>query len=139
LDEILGNAVAEFDDTNESKKQAQPQDKDDEQTSFKRGVVALNDGEVLARNNERIPLNTKKTTLWCLNVCVANTIDVADRVTSVVPSADLLNLCRDLELYSWLIKCVLIQARLVDFVFHFFVPLGHKRGMSEGNIRRGEY
>ena len=56
LNEILGNAVEEFDDKNESKKQAQ--DKDGKQTSFKRGVVGLNDGEVFARNNERIPLNT---------------------------------------------------------------------------------
>ena len=52
LNEILGNAGKKFDDKNESKKQAQ--DKDDEQTSFKTGVVTLNDGEVLARNNERI-------------------------------------------------------------------------------------
>ena len=74
--------MKEFDDKNESKKQAQ--DKDDEQISFKRGVVALNYGEVLARNNERIPVNT--------------------------------------------------IARLVDFVFKFFVLLGHKRRMPEGNI-----
>ena len=82
LNEIICNPVKEFDEKNESKKQAQ--DKDDKQTSFNRGVVALNDGEVLARNNERIPLST--------------------------------------------------IARLVDFVFNFFVLLGHKRRMPVGNI-----
>ena len=70
---------------------------------------------MLARNNERIPLNTKKTTLWCLNVwddwrkernaAVANAVDFADRVNAV-PSAGLLHLYSDLELCSWLSKFV---------------------------------
>ena len=40
VDEILGNAVGQFSDKNGRKKQ----------------VVVVNDAEVLARNNERIPL-----------------------------------------------------------------------------------
>ena len=66
LDEILGNVTEEFVYDNQSENQSQ--DEHDEQTSCKRGVVALNDAQVLARNAELVPLNTKKTTLWCLNI-----------------------------------------------------------------------
>ena len=36
----------------------------------RRGIssVVVDDKELLARNNERIPKNTKKVTFWCLNV-----------------------------------------------------------------------
>ena len=72
----------------------QSQDEHDEQTSCKGGVVALNDAQLLARNAKRIPLNTKKTTLWCFNVwdkwrkernaVTKNSADVGDRF-GVVP------------------------------------------------------
>lgn len=34
----------------------------------KRDVIVVDDKVPLARNSERIPKNTKKVTIWCLNV-----------------------------------------------------------------------
>ena len=39
----------------------------DKKTS-KRDIIVVDDKELLARNSERIPKNTKKITFWCLNV-----------------------------------------------------------------------
>ena len=113
MDEILGNTAGEFVYDNESEKQSLH--KRIEATSFSRGVTALNDSEVLARNSERIPLNTKKTTLWCLNVwdewrnerntATEHSADAGDRFR-VVPPVDLLHLCSDYELCFWLRKFV---------------------------------
>ena len=33
-----------------------------------RDLITVDDKGLLARNNERIPENTKKVTFWCLNV-----------------------------------------------------------------------
>ena len=40
----------------------------DEKKTSKRDIIVVDDKELLARNSERIPKNTKKVTFWCLNV-----------------------------------------------------------------------
>jgi len=39
-----------------------------EKKTSKRDIIVVDDKELLARNSERIPKNTKKVTFWCLNV-----------------------------------------------------------------------
>ena len=39
-----------------------------EKKTSKRDIIVADDKELLARNGERIPKNTKKVTFWCLNV-----------------------------------------------------------------------
>ena len=39
-----------------------------EKKTSKRDILVVDDKELLARNSERIPKNTKKVTFWCLNV-----------------------------------------------------------------------
>jgi len=39
-----------------------------EKKTWKRDIIVVDDKELLARNSERIPKNTKKVTFWCLNV-----------------------------------------------------------------------
>ena len=39
-----------------------------EKKTSKRDIIVVDDKELLARNRERIPKNTKKVTFWCLNV-----------------------------------------------------------------------
>ena len=39
-----------------------------EKKMSKRDIIVVDDKELLARNSERIPKNTKKATFWCLNV-----------------------------------------------------------------------
>ena len=39
-----------------------------EKKTSKRDIVVVDDKELLARNSERNPKNTKKVTFWCLNV-----------------------------------------------------------------------
>ena len=39
-----------------------------EKKTLKRDIIVVDDKELLARNSERIPKNTKKATFWCLNV-----------------------------------------------------------------------
>lgn len=34
----------------------------------KRDIIVVDDKDLLARNSERIPKNTKKVNFWCLNV-----------------------------------------------------------------------
>ena len=36
----------------------------------KRNIIVVDDKELLARNIERIPKNTKKVNFWCLNITV---------------------------------------------------------------------
>ena len=38
-----------------------------EKKTSKRDIIVVDDKELLARNSERIPKNTKKVTFWCLN------------------------------------------------------------------------
>ncbi len=78
----------------------------------KREIIVVDDKELLARNSERIPNNTKKANLWCLNVWNAwaterNTLpqNSAD-LFSLVPSAELLHTLCDFELCFWLSKFV---------------------------------
>ena len=40
-----------------------------EKKTSKRDIIVVDDKELLARNSERIPKNTKKVTFWCLNGC----------------------------------------------------------------------
>ena len=83
-----------------------------EKTSAKRGIAIVNDKEVLARNGERIPLNTKKTTSWNLKVwnewaAERNSLPVnpSDQF-SIAPSAEILCTICDYELSFWLSKFV---------------------------------
>ena len=39
-----------------------------EKKTTKRDIIVKDDKELLARNSERIPKNTRKVTFWCLNV-----------------------------------------------------------------------
>jgi len=39
-----------------------------EKKTSKWDIIVVDDKELLARNSERIPKNTKKVTFWCLNV-----------------------------------------------------------------------
>ena len=39
-----------------------------EKKTSKRDIIVVDDKELLARNSEKIPKNTKKVTFWCLNV-----------------------------------------------------------------------
>ena len=39
-----------------------------EKKTSRRDIIVVDDKELLARNSERIPKNTKKVTFWCLNV-----------------------------------------------------------------------
>ena len=43
-----------------------------EKKTSKRDIIVVDDKELLARNSERIPKNTKKVTFWCLNVALLN-------------------------------------------------------------------
>ena len=36
----------------------------------KRDIIVVDDKELLARNSERVPKNTKKVNFWCLNITV---------------------------------------------------------------------
>ena len=38
--------------------------------ALKRDIIVVDDKEMLARNSERIPKNTKKVNFWCLNITV---------------------------------------------------------------------
>ena len=62
----------------------------------KRDIIVVDDKELLARNSERIPKNTKKVNFWCLNVwnewaAERNSLpqNSAD-LFSLVPSAEVL-------------------------------------------------
>ena len=83
-----------------------------EKKTSKRDIIVIDDKELLARNSERIPKNTKKVTFWCLNVwnewaTERNALaqNSADLLTQV-PSAELLHTICDFELCFWLSKFV---------------------------------
>ena len=72
----------------------------------------MDDKELLARNSERIPKNTKKVNLWCLNVwnewvALRNALPQnSAHLFSQVPSAEVLHTVCDFELCFWLSKFV---------------------------------
>ena len=83
-----------------------------EKKTSKRDIIVVDDKELLARNSERIPKNTKMVTFWCLNVwnewaTERNALpqNSADLFTQV-PSAELLHTICDFELCFWLSKFV---------------------------------
>ena len=78
----------------------------------KRDIIVVDDKDLLARNSERIPKNTKKVNFWCLNVwnewaAERNALpqNSAD-LFSQVPSAEVLHTVCDFELCFWLGKFV---------------------------------
>ena len=79
----------------------------------KRDIIVVDDKELLARNSERIPKNTKKVNFWCLNVrnewaAERNALpqNSAD-LFSQVPSAEVLHtVVIQFELCFWLGKFV---------------------------------
>ena len=78
----------------------------------KRNIVTVNDEELLVRNSERIPTNTKKTTTWCLSVwddwaTQRNSLpeNPGDQFC-IAPLAEILHTICDYELCFWLSKFV---------------------------------
>ena len=85
----------------------------------KRDIIVVDDKDLLARNSERIPKNTKKVNFWCLNVCNERAAErnalpqnSAD-LFSQVPSAEVLHTVCDFELCFWIGKFVYGFARKV--------------------------
>ena len=83
-----------------------------EKKMSKRDIIVVDAKELLAKNNERMPKNTKKVTFWCLNVWNEWAIErnalpqnSADLFTEV-PSAELLHTVRAFELCFLLSKFV---------------------------------
>ena len=100
--------VEKIDEDGQKLSQIEASDK----TSAKRGIGFVYDEEVLARNDERIPLNTMKTTSWNLKVwnewvAERNSLPVnPDDQFCRAPSAEILCTICDYELSFWLSKFV---------------------------------
>ena len=76
----------------------------------RRGITAVSDNEIQARNETRIPQNTKRVTSWSTRVwddwvTERNSLPINDSDTFVVaPNSGILNTLCDFELSFWLSK-----------------------------------